>query len=70
MPQTAKDDSAKFTIPKGRNPAEFLNDADLAEYHRRQVAALGDKATPADKRVALRAAAAAALSASAAPLEE
>jgi hypothetical protein len=38
MPNKAKDDSAKYRIPDGRDPGEFLNDADLAEYRKRQAA--------------------------------
>jgi hypothetical protein len=38
MPQTAKNDDAKFRIPEGRRPEEFLRDADLAEFYRRRLA--------------------------------
>lgn len=36
MPQTAKNDDAKFAIPKGHDPSEFLRDEDLPEYYRRR----------------------------------
>jgi hypothetical protein len=69
MPNTAKDDSARFRVPEGRRPEEFLNDAQLAELYRREVAEAGDKATPQQKLRAAKAAAAAALTAAAMPFE-
>lgn len=43
MPNTAKDDKAKYRIPPGRDPGEFLNDADLDEYRKRLADAKPDK---------------------------
>ena len=34
------DKDPKFDIPKGRDPGEFLNDADLVTYYERQLAAM------------------------------
>lgn len=33
----ATKDDARFEIPEGHDPAEFLNDAQLAVYHARQL---------------------------------
>ena len=34
-----KTDDPRFTIPAGRRPEEYLDDAGLAEYYRRQLEA-------------------------------
>lgn len=46
-----KTDDARFEIPEGHDPAEFLNDAQLAEYHARQLQKAIDD-DPDDPRIA------------------
>lgn len=57
----------KLNIPEGHDPAEFLNDAELAEYHAHQAAtaAPDDPALPDLQRAARQSARAAAMTAEA-----
>lgn len=57
----------KFHIPPGRDPGEFLNDAELAEYHARQLAEApaDDPRLPELRRAARHAAKSAAVTAEA-----
>lgn len=54
MPKTP----SKYDVPAGRRPEEFLNDAELVEYHALQAA---DDPTPENIRAHARAKVAAAL---------